>query len=109
MHNLLDVISEIYASGIDCGLETYRGRGITAWVVNDRNRRVERRFAIDDAQGIAEWLQREAGSQRIVRHAHGGGARALLGELAGSERKGPKQVTSAEYRRRQTGTDNDLR
>ena len=88
MTNLLHVITELYGSDIDCGLESLHGHGLIAWVVNDSNRRVEKRYDAREADAIAEWLVREAASQRAGRSRDSANTRGLLAELAGSQRKG---------------------
>src|SRR5687767_10393381 len=96
------VIAELYQRGVDCGLESFGGVGVLAWVVDKRNRRIEQRFDIDHLDSIAEWLLAAASRELEAREgsAHEGNARSLLAELSGAKRKDAKQVTYHERRRR---------
>jgi hypothetical protein len=89
------VISELYQAGIDCGLESFQGRGVTAWIVNERNRRVEKEFSADDLHAIAEWLRLEATQELAKRNGQtpGASAHSMLAELANSQRKDAKRVS----------------
>jgi hypothetical protein len=98
--SLTDVIVELYKRKIDCGLESFQGVGLTAWVVNDRNRRVERTFDLEDADSIEEWLLSEAAGQCRTRATDHVKPLELLAELASSRRKRPKQVTQDEREQR---------
>jgi hypothetical protein len=93
--NIIQVIGELYRSDIDCGLESYRGFGVTAWIVDEHNRRIERHFEANELDAISEWLQVEAARQHSFAYdlARGAVAHYLLAELADSPRKAPKQVT----------------
>ena len=97
MTRIVDVITELYSKGIDCGVESYRGFGITAWIVDERNRRIERGFEIQQADAIPEWLRQEAAVQLSgVDHRHEPDTLSLLAELMEGARKDPKQVSSRE-------------
>jgi len=91
--NLNDAMARLYEAAIDCGVESYRGAGVIGWVVDARNRRIERHFAIDELDALGEWLCNEAVRQR---NDDGSGTRSLLHELVGSRRKDPKRVTHSE-------------
>ena len=95
---ITDVIAELYRRGIDCGIESFRGTGLLAWVVDERNRRVERHFDIDQLQSVDEWLMSEAARQYESQNElqRDTTTRSVLEELAGSERKDPKRITSRE-------------
>jgi hypothetical protein len=94
-----EVIKALYQRHIDCGVESLQGMGLTAWVVDDRNHRIERSFAIDELSSVGDWLRAEAsrlyGSAEYVDNTH-----VLLAELADSERKDAKRVNVAERQRR---------
>jgi len=95
--NLNDVIAQLYAAAVDCGVESYRGAGVVGWVVDGHNRRVERHFRIDELDAVGEWLWHEALRQQ---EGDTGGTRSLLEELVGSRRKDPKRVTHSDRNER---------
>jgi hypothetical protein len=90
--DITQAIGALYAAGIDCGLETFQGHGVTAWVVDDHNRRVERRFHADELPALAEWLCSEGGRQGTFERAYSAHARDLLAELTSGTRKSAKRV-----------------
>jgi hypothetical protein len=89
------VIHELYSSGVDCGLESFQARGLTAWIVNQRNRRIEREFAVDDLGAVAQWLRTEAAREIADREGRtpNVAAHSMLAELANSPRKDAKRVS----------------
>ena len=89
------VLEELYRSGVDCGLESFQGRGVTAWIVNERNRRIEKEFDIDDLSAIAAWLRLEAAQEIAKREGRtpNVSAHSMLAELANSQRKDAKRVS----------------
>jgi hypothetical protein len=96
--NIERVIRELYCLHIDCGLESYQGVGVTAWVVDERNSRVERQFEVDDLDSVAEWLLSEASRQAESRTdlPNTTTVHALLSELSAGQRKDPKKVSRGE-------------
>ena len=107
--NIDQVIQELYRSNIDCGVETFFGSGVTAWVVDANNRRLEKQFAVDDFASIAAWLLSESVSvrQRADRNA-GSNVGSLVGELGGSVRKPAVRVSAHERDARRNSTDERL-
>jgi hypothetical protein len=89
------VLEELYSAGVDCGLESFQGRGVTAWIVNERNRRVEKEFAANDLDALARWLRSEADRELAMRAGHkpDNVTHSMLAELANSERKDAKRVS----------------
>ncbi|MET0986835.1 MAG: hypothetical protein ABW034_15670 [Steroidobacteraceae bacterium] len=106
--DIIQVVQELYRLRIDCGLETYQGSGVTAWVVNERNSRVEKQFHIDDLETAAEWLLTEASRQREPSNSleHDPHVHALLAELANSYRKDPKKVSPGQRDNRLQASEN---
>jgi hypothetical protein len=103
--NITQVIGELYRCHIDCGLESYCGYGFFAWVVDQHNRRIEKHFAADELDSIAEWLQAEVSRQRSSEERpQDSNTHHVLAELAGSERRGPKRVSHEERNERLTLT-----
>jgi hypothetical protein len=90
--DIMQAVGALYAAGIDCGLESFQGYGITAWVVDDRNRRIERRFRVDELAAVSEWLCAEGGRQGSFERAYRAHARDLLAELTSESRKDAKRV-----------------
>ena len=107
--NLEQVIGELYLRGIDGGLESYRGGGIAAWVVNDRNQRIEKSFAISALDAVAQWLHAEASRQRESKGLPKGepDVHRLLAELGESARKGPRRVNERTDRRKHASSGAD--
>ena len=89
------VLEELYSAGVDCGLESFQGRGVTAWIVNERNRRVEKEFAANDLNALARWLRSEADRELAIRAGRKPDTvtHSMLAELANSERKDAKRVS----------------
>jgi hypothetical protein len=102
--NIIQVIGALYRSDIDCGLESYRGSGVTAWVVDQRNHRSEKLFQVNELEHIAEWLlvhasDRYSTSDDLRQNAN---PHDMLAALACSDRRGPKRVERQERDRRST-------
>jgi hypothetical protein len=91
---MIEVLHQLYAHGIDCGLETYQGFGLVAWIVDAQNRRREKYFEVDDLDSVAQWLLSQACERRELQ------PHDLLSELARSARKPSKQVSTNERRER---------
>jgi hypothetical protein len=92
---MLEAIQQLYAAGVDCGVESYQGIGVVAWIVAPGQRRLERSFSMTDLGGIADWLLAEAVSSRSedVGSHENRAPREILAELAESRRKGPRRVS----------------
>lgn len=94
--SLANFISGLYVAGVDCGLETYRGSGVTVWIVYPGNHRVSRDFRLDEFDEIEEWLLSEAAvivNSRLEQHeSH----QAILEALSKSKRRDPKRVSAEE-------------
>lgn len=88
----MQTIGALYAAGIDCGLESFQGYGVTAWVVDDHNRRIERRFRVDELEAVSDWLRDEGGRQGSFERAYSAHARDLLADLTNGTRKDAKRV-----------------
>lgn len=101
---VLEALAKLYQRGIDCGLESFQGNGATAWVVDARNRRVEKRFEMDRLNDIPDWLVSTAAALNAAEDGLSN-AHDLLAELASSPRKNPKRV---EPDRRQTRHERDI-
>lgn len=97
---MIQTIRDLYEAGVDCGLESFQGSGVLAWVVDPRNRRVEKTFALPDLEAIAEWLLVEAARQRTTSESDTQSPHDLLAELANVRRKNARRVTADERRRR---------
>ena len=93
--NVMQVVNALYAAGIDCGLESFQGYGVTAWVVDGRNHRIERRFRVDELESVADWLREEGGRQGSFERAYSAHTRDLLAELSNG-RKEAKRVEPGE-------------
>jgi hypothetical protein len=92
------VVRTLYDCNIDCGMETYSGSGVTAWVVDAHNRRSERHFDIEHLDALPAWLASEA--QRLYEPCEPAERRrvhSMLDDLALRERK-PAVRVSAEQR-----------
>jgi hypothetical protein len=109
---MFDAIRELYQAGIDCGVESFQGCGVTAWIVDVGNRRVEKSFGLDELAAIPEWFVSEAISQRLP-HRDLGDSRAprdLLAELTNARRKDARRVSADErHQRRGNSEDQDRR
>lgn len=97
--SLSHAIAELYRRQIDCGIESYQGTGVIAWVVDERNRRLEKIFDVECLEAVGDWLLEEP---RRREHSEGKHVHEMLGELANSQRKDPKRVD--ERRRTNTAT-----
>jgi hypothetical protein len=99
---ITQIIAELYGRGVDCGLETYQGAGVLAWIVDESNRRKEACFAVDQLDSIPEWLLAAASREVEAREGftHEETAHVLLAELAGVARKEAKQISVHERKRR---------
>lgn len=59
--DLFQVISALYASEINCGLQTFWDGGMLVWLGDDMNgRRAEETFFREQMGEAAEWLHAEA-------------------------------------------------
>jgi hypothetical protein len=101
---VLEAIARLYGRGIDCGLESFQGNGATAWVVDSRNRRIEKRFELERLDEIPDWLVSTAAALNAADDGLSN-AHDLLAELAASPRKNPKRVETGDRHTggRQTG------
>lgn len=97
---MIQAIHDLYHAGIDCGVESYQGSGILAWVVDPANKRIEKTFALTDLDAISEWLVAEAARQRAITSDDTRSPRDLLAELTNVRRKDARRVTADERRRR---------
>lgn len=96
---MIESIRELYGAGVDCGVESFQGEGVLAWVVDAGNRRVEKRFAIHELEAVSEWLFTEAARQRETPSGTQT-PRDLLAELANARRKDSKRVSVDERHER---------
>ena len=109
---MFDAIRELYHAGIDCGVESFQGIGVTAWIVDAGNRRIERSFALDELGAIPEWFVSEAISQRLPNRdlRDPRAPRDLLADLANARRKDARRVSANErHQRRGAVEDQDQR
>jgi len=91
------VVRTLYECNIDCGVETYSGTGVTAWIVDAHNRRVEQHFGIDQLDALPAWLAAEA--QRLHKPyeaAERQRVHSLLEDLALHERKPAIRISPEE-------------
>lgn len=59
--DLFQVISALYDSEINCGVQTFWDGGITAWLGDEMNgRKSEGDFDRDNMAAAADWLHEEA-------------------------------------------------
>jgi hypothetical protein len=107
---MLEAIQQLYAAGVDCGVESYQGVGVLAWIVAPGQRRLERCFAVSELEGIGDWLVMEAVGNRstevgpITTRA----PRDILAELAEGRRKDPHKVSIDERHARLTKPGHQL-
>lgn len=88
---VLEAFAKLYQRGIDCGLESFQGNGATAWVVDTHNRRIEKRFDLEQLSDVPDWLVSTAAALNATDEGLSN-AHDLLAELAASPRKDPKRV-----------------
>ena len=100
---MLEAIQRLYAAGVDCGVESYQGVGVLAWIVAPGHRRLERCFAVSELDEIGEWLLAEAvaGRSKDVGPSATRTPREILAELADSRRKDPRRISVDERDARQ--------
>ena len=101
---MLEAIQQLYAAGVDCGVESYQGVGVLAWIVAPGHRRLERCFAVSELDGIGDWLLAEsvASKSTEVGPIATRSPREILAELAESRRKGPHRISIDERHQRST-------
>jgi len=92
---MIEAIRELFAAGVDCGVESYQGVGVLAWIVTPGQRRMERCFALSELETINEWLLAEAVGSKSAELGLDANRnpRDLLAELAESRRKDPRRVS----------------
>jgi hypothetical protein len=94
---MFDAMRKLYHAGVDCGLETFQGAGVIAWIVDGTNHRLEKQFTIEELDTIPGWFFAEAirlhysNPEAIERTP-----RDLLSELASGARKEPRRVSPHE-------------
>lgn len=63
MADLIRVMADLYASEVNCGIESFWDAGFSVWIGDDLNgRKAERTFRPAELGEVASWLQREANS-----------------------------------------------
>ena len=104
---MLEAIQQLYAAGVDCGVESYQGVGVLAWIVVPGHRRLERCFAVSEVDAIGDWLLAEAvaSNSAEVGPIAARGPREILAGLAESRRKGPHRVSVDQRQARLTPRD----
>ena len=107
---MIEAIRELFAAGVDCGVESYQGVGVLAWIVTPGQRRLERCFAVSELETIDEWLVAEAAGIKSVELGTNAqrSPRELLAEVAESRRRDPRRV-SIEERHARLGKQSDQR
>lgn len=100
LNSIIQAVRELYDAGVDCGIESFQGSGVVAWVVDAGNRRVEKTFGIQELESVSDWLVTEAARQRVKPHSDLRSPRDLLAELATARRRDTKRVTADERRER---------
>lgn len=97
---MIQSIRELYQAGVDCGVESFQGAGVLAWVVDGGNRRVEKTFAIQELDEVSDWLITEAARQRTTPTSSTATPHELLADLANARRKDSKRVSVDERHER---------
>ena len=67
---LTEVIQQLHAYSVSCGLQTQLGGGIQAWVGDDLRGLTVREFSVTDADQIGQWLHTTS-RQRYPHLGHG--------------------------------------
>ena len=99
---MIEAIRDLYAAGVDCGVESYQGVGVLAWIVAPGQRRQERCFGLSELEAINEWLLIEAVGNKSVELGANPmqSPRELLAELAESRRRDPRRISIEERHER---------